>query len=149
MATIGAVTLALDSPERRHLSADDRTYQRRQLQAFRTLRPNSALGKARGMSARGRIHRSVSTWQQPFPGFVSAEREALVDRIAERVLALGSHRLAVGIDGLTASGKTSFGHELAERIARTGRPVLRTSLDDFKNTWRDRHRYDRATGEGP
>ncbi len=54
----------------------------------------------------------------------------------------------MGIDGLTASGKTSFGHELAERIARAGRPVLRASLDDFKNPWRDRHRYDRESGEG-
>jgi hypothetical protein len=43
----------------------------------------------------------------------------------------------VGIDGLTAAGKTSLGHELAERISSTGRPVLRASLDDFKKPWRD------------
>ncbi|MET9487176.1 hypothetical protein [Nocardia sp. NPDC006630] len=72
----------------------------------------------------------------------------MVDHVAERIFALGDHRLAVGIDGLTASGKTSFGHELAERIARAGRPVLRASLDDFKNPWRDRHLYDRESGEG-
>ncbi|MFI5780844.1 hypothetical protein [Nocardia sp. NPDC051570] len=72
----------------------------------------------------------------------------MVDHVAERILALGDHRLAVGVDGFTASGKTSFGHELAERIARAGRPVLRASLDDFKNPWRDRHLYDRESGEG-
>lgn len=56
--------------------------------------------------------------------------------------------MAVGIDGLTASGKTSFGHELAERVAQAGRPVLRASLDDFKKPWRDRHLFDRESGEG-
>ncbi|MFI9511297.1 hypothetical protein [Nocardia sp. NPDC052566] len=57
-------------------------------------------------------------------------------------------RLRVGIDGLTASGKTSFGHELAEQVSRAGRPVLRASSDDFKRPWRDRHRYDRESGAG-
>jgi hypothetical protein len=60
----------------------------------------------------------------------------------------GYGRLRVGIDGLTASGKTSFGHELAEWISDAGRAVLRASLDDFKKPWRDRHLYDRESGEG-
>jgi uridine kinase len=94
------------------------------------------------------IHRSVSTWQQPVPPPASAARDALVSTVADQVLALGPDRLRVGIDGLTAAGKTSFGHELAERLSRTGRPVLRASLDDFKRPWRDRHLYDRASGEG-
>ncbi|MEG8184476.1 hypothetical protein GZH49_39175 [Nocardia terpenica] len=100
------------------------------------------------MRSRGRVYRSVSTWQQPVPDPASPERVALIGHVAERVLALRSGRLRVGIDGLTASGKTSFGHELAERIARVGRPVLRASLDDFKKPWRDRHLYDRESGEG-
>jgi uridine kinase len=54
----------------------------------------------------------------------------------------------VAIDGLTASGKTSFGHELAEQVVRSGRQVLRASLDDFKKPWRDRHLYDRESSEG-
>ena len=53
-----------------------------------------------------------------------------------------------GIDGLTAAGKTSFGHELAQQISARGRLVLRASLDDFKRPWRDRHLYDRESGEG-
>ena len=47
-----------------------------------------------------------------------------------------------------ASGKTSFGHELAAHISRAGRQVLRASLDDFKKPWRDRHLYDRESGDG-
>jgi uridine kinase len=94
------------------------------------------------------VYRSVSTWQQPTPPQPSAERGELLDYVTRRVLACGPGRLRVGIDGLTASGKTSFGHELADRICRTGRPVLRASLDDFKRPWRDRHLYDRESGVG-
>lgn len=97
---------------------------------------------------RAQIHFSVSTWQQPLPRTVSAARVALIEQVAKRILGSGDGRLRVGIDGPTAAGKTSFGHELAERIARTGRPVLRASLDDFKRPWRDRHLYDRESGEG-
>jgi uridine kinase len=77
-----------------------------------------------------------------------SERAAMLDEVAGRVLESGAGRLRVGIDGLTAAGKTSFGHELAQRISRAGRPVLRASLDDFKKPWRDRHLYDRESGEG-
>ncbi|MGW7368022.1 uridine kinase [Streptomyces sp. NPDC054841] len=94
------------------------------------------------------VHHSVSTWQQPCPAPASPEREALVEQVAKRVLALGGGRLLVGIDGFTAAGKTSFGHELAAGISAAGRPVLRASLDDFKNPWKDRYLYDRESGEG-
>ena len=72
----------------------------------------------------------------------------MIEQIAGRILACGDARLRVGIDGLTAAGKTSFGHELAERIGSARRPVLRASLDDFKKPWRERHLYDRESGEG-
>ncbi|WP_031170688.1 uridine kinase [Streptomyces durhamensis] len=94
------------------------------------------------------VHYSVSTWQQPCPAATSDERSALVEWVAKRILALGQGRLVVGIDGLTAAGKTSFGHELAEWISAAGRPVLRATLDDFKKPWKDRHLYDRESGEG-
>ncbi|WP_319458425.1 uridine kinase [Micromonospora sp. RTP1Z1] len=94
------------------------------------------------------IHRSVSTWQQPAPPPAPPARRALVDLLAARMLALGPGRLRVGVDGFTAAGKTSFGQELAARIAAAGRPVLRASLDDFKRPWRERHQYDRLSGPG-
>jgi uridine kinase len=99
-------------------------------------------------SRRAPVHLSVSTWRQPVPQEASAERAALLRCVTERILACGEGRLRVGVDGLTAAGKTSFGHELAEGISRAGRPVLRASLDDFKKPWRDRHLYDRESGEG-
>ncbi|MBF8193988.1 uridine kinase [Nonomuraea sp. K274] len=94
------------------------------------------------------VRHSVSTWQQPCPPPASAERAALVQQIAGRVMGCGGGRLLVGIDGYTAAGKTSFGHELAKEIAGAGRPVLRATLDDFKKPWKDRHLYDRESGEG-
>jgi uridine kinase len=94
------------------------------------------------------VHLSVSTWQQPLPPPRTTERSAVIAHVAERILALGDGRLRVGIDGLTGAGKTSFGHELAKRIAEAGRPVLRATLDDFKRPWRERHLYDRESGEG-
>lgn len=94
------------------------------------------------------VSHSPSTWQQPHPAPASADRSALTEALAERVRALGTGRLLVGIDGFTAAGKTSFGHELAAHIAESGRPVLRATLDDFKNPWKDRHLYDRESGEG-
>lgn len=56
----------------------------------------------------------------------------------------------MAIDGLTASGKSTFGDELAAAVRRLGRATLRASLDDFKNPWREAHElgYDRLSGEG-
>jgi len=98
--------------------------------------------------AQGQVHLSVSTWQQPTRGVASPERESVLQCVAQRVLACGSERVRVAIDGLTAAGKTCFGHELAARLAAAGRPVLRATLDDFKKPWRDRHLYDRESGTG-
>lgn len=100
------------------------------------------------MRQRAGLYLSVSTWKQPLPRSASPARRALVELVAQRVIGLGEGRLRIGIDGRTAAGKTSLGHELADRVCRLGRPVLRASLDDFKKPWRDRHLYDRESGEG-
>jgi uridine kinase len=94
------------------------------------------------------VEYSVSTWRQPLPPTPSAERACLLDRLVEMIDSLGDHRLRVAIDGLTAAGKTSLGHELARGLAHRGRPVSRASLDDFKRPWHERHLYDRESGEG-
>ena len=91
---------------------------------------------------------SVSTWRQPVPPLPGAERAAVLAHVADIVGARGPIRTRVGIDGHSAAGKTTFGHELARELAARGRGVFRTSLDDFKRPWRDRFRYDRASGEG-
>jgi uridine kinase len=96
----------------------------------------------------GRVVFSVSTWRQPLPESVSGVRTALVGAVASQVSATPRDRTIVAVDGRTAAGKTTFGHELADVLAGQGLIVLRASLDDFKNPWRDRHLYDRESGEG-
>ncbi len=93
---------------------------------------------------------SVSTWRQPRPEPASAARTELIDGLAAEVVGLGPGRLRVAVDGYTAAGKTSFGHELAAAVRDRGRPTLRASLDDFKKPWRDAREkgYDRISGEG-
>jgi uridine kinase len=93
---------------------------------------------------------SVSTWRQPVPPSASAERSALIAETATQIASLGPGRLRVAVDGLTAAGKTSFGHELATALRERGRPVMRASLDDFKHPWHHarEHGYDRLSGEG-
>ena len=100
------------------------------------------------MTIEANVEFSVSTWQQPLPPSPGPDRARVLEQLVETVDSLGDHRLRVAIDGLTASGKTSLGHELAQRLARRGRPVLRASLDDFKRPWSERHLYDRISGEG-
>lgn len=93
---------------------------------------------------------SVSTWRQPEPAPASAARTALVREVAGRIAGLGSGRLRVAVDGYTAAGKTSFGHELAAALRVLGRPTARACLDDFKNPWREAREqgYDRTSGAG-
>jgi uridine kinase len=91
---------------------------------------------------------SVSTWQQPMPPAPSPTRARVLDGLVEMIDSLGSHRLRVAIDGFTAAGKTSLGHEVARGLSRRGRPVFRASLDDFKRPWSEQHLYDRLSGEG-
>jgi uridine kinase len=91
---------------------------------------------------------SISTWRQPMPPTPARERARMLDRLVEMVDSLGEHRLRIAIDGLTAAGKTSLGHEVARGLASRERPVFRASLDDFKRPWSERHLYDRISGEG-
>jgi uridine kinase len=95
-------------------------------------------------------YESVSSWRQPTPQPASAERTALIGTVAQQIATLDPGRLRVAVDGLTAAGKTSFGHELAAALRGLGRPTMRASLDDFKHPWRHAREqgYDRLSGEG-
>jgi uridine kinase len=94
------------------------------------------------------VEYSVSTWQQPVPPEPGAERARVLETLVEMIDSLGPHRLRIAIDGLTASGKTSLGHELARGLAPRGRSTFRASLDDFKRPWQEADQYDRISGEG-
>ena len=93
---------------------------------------------------------SVSTWRQPMPASTSPQRRQLIAGVAATVDALSPGRVRVGIDGRSAAGKTTFGHELAAALRERGRSTARACLDDFKHPWAHarQHGYDRTSGAG-
>ena len=54
----------------------------------------------------------------------------------------------VGIDGLTAAGKTTLADQLIAPLAQLGRPVIRASVDDFYRPATERYRRGRESPEG-
>ena len=58
------------------------------------------------------------------------------------------HTLRVAIDGRSGAGKTIFADELAEAIAKIGRPVIRTSIDGFHRPKAERYARGRYSAEG-
>ena len=76
-------------------------------------------------------------------------RAALLSRLAELISNLEFSRpVRVAIDGRTASGKTTFANELAAEIARSGRAVIRTSIDGFHMPKAARYARGRHSAEG-
>ena len=62
------------------------------------------------------------------------ERAELIENVASQIAALSApHPVRVAIDGVDASGKTTFADELAPAITALGRPVIRASVDGFHN----------------
>jgi uridine kinase len=97
-----------------------------------------------------RAFESVSTWRQKVPQATSRARCEVIRALAGTVAGQSPRRVRVAIDGYTAAGKTTFGHELAAALRVIGRSTARASMDDFKHTWRHsrEHGHDRVTGEG-
>ena len=76
-------------------------------------------------------------------------RRAVLDRVAEAVLALPRDgRVRVGIDGVDGAGKTMLADELRDRLAPSGRPVIRASVDAFHHPKPVRYRLGRYSPEG-
>ena len=78
---------------------------------------------------------------------------AVVDVLAKTVTSIRlTHPTRVGIDGRSSAGKTGLADALGDVIRRTGREVLRASIDDFhrpghklrsqRDEWTPRSYYD-------
>src|SRR5438552_1076909 len=64
----------------------------------------------------------------------SEQHTALLDRLASAIASLHPDRtIRVAIDGVDGAGKTVLADALAPLVANKGRPVIRTSVDDFHN----------------
>ena len=76
---------------------------------------------------------------------IKAQRLKLAAKIVSQEY---PHPLRVGVDGVTASGKTTFADELARLIVDMGRPVVRASIDGFHNPKNVRYRNGDSSPEG-
>ncbi|MCI2422071.1 uridine kinase [Saccharopolyspora sp. K220] len=80
---------------------------------------------------------------------MSARRRQLLDEVAFRVpRSVGVDCVRVAVDGVDGSGKSMFADELAERLRRANRDVVRVSADDFHHVRAIRHRRGRDSPEG-
>lgn len=83
----------------------------------------------------------------------SAKRRALLQEVAERILAVpaacsSAPVLRVAIDGVDGAGKTVFADELEEAIEALGRPTIRASVDGFHHPASVRYRLGRTSPRG-
>ena len=77
------------------------------------------------------------------------KRSQLLDYLASRIIEIRrSHPIRVGIDGPDAAGKTTLAEELVAPIQRTGRTVIRASIDGFHNPAGIRHARGVSSPEG-
>ncbi len=66
------------------------------------------------------------------PPKITSPRPLVIGRIADHLtVQRPGHPLRVGIDGITASGKTTFAAELVRAVRDRGRPVVEVSFDDY------------------
>ncbi|ATH07322.1 hypothetical protein BIY24_05035 [Halobacteriovorax marinus] len=76
-------------------------------------------------------------------------REKLITEICKKIISLKlDHPIKVAIDGVTASGKTTFADDIAHALTQMGEEVHRTSLDGFHNYRRIRYQKGRSSPEG-
>ena len=81
-------------------------------------------------------------------GVDTGTRGELVDRLVESIEAVTvSHPLRVSIDGPPAAGKTMLADELAVRLRRQGRDVIRASIEDFLFPRSRRYRRGEYSGD--
>lgn len=79
----------------------------------------------------------------------TSQRAAVLDELASKIAGIPHSRpVRVAIDGRTASGKTTLADELAGALGRTGREVIRTSIDGFHRAKVDRYARGRHSPEG-
>jgi uridine kinase len=76
-------------------------------------------------------------------------RAELLDRLAAVIGSIRvEHVVRVAVDGVDGAGKTTFADELAPRVARRGRPVIRVSADGFHRPRAERYQRGELSPEG-
>lgn len=81
-------------------------------------------------------------------GAVNRRTSLLRNLAGSLILQQHKHPLRVAVDGITASGKTTLGNELASAIGDRGRPVIRIRMDDFHHRREHRYRQGKDSARG-
>jgi uridine kinase len=80
---------------------------------------------------------------------MTSHRLLALDNLAAKIGGISLGRpVRIAIDGRTAAGKTTLSDELAVLIGSRGRPVIRTSIDDFHRPKAERYARGRYSVEG-
>ena len=78
-----------------------------------------------------------------------SQRKKLIESIVQKIKSLSlDHPIRVGIDGVTASGKSTFAKELRDALLEQGRRCVLTTLDGFHNPKAIRYQKGRESAEG-
>ena len=79
-----------------------------------------------------------------------AGRAEVIEQVVEQLLAdhPGDQPLRIGVDGITAAGKTTWARELTGAIQARGRFALHVSTDDFHSPRARRHRQGGTSAAG-
>ena len=77
------------------------------------------------------------------------QRQKVVHHVVKGILTLPKGRvLRVGIDGDAGAGKSTFGDELQATLLKSGKPVIRASVDSFHHPREVRYRRGRISSVG-
>jgi uridine kinase len=80
---------------------------------------------------------------------MTSERERCLTILARHIIQIErAHPVRVAVDGPDAAGKTTLADELAPLIERSGRPVVRASIDGFHRPRSDRYARGPYSPEG-
>ena len=79
----------------------------------------------------------------------AAGRTEVLAHVADSLVARRqTHPLRVAVDGITASGKSTFAAQLTVAVAARGRPALHLSTDDYHHQRAHRYRQGRDSAAG-
>src|ERR1700733_6322330 len=92
-------------------------------------------------------------WHGAGPGLscraMLSARETVIAEVAALVCATDvGHPVRTAVDGVTASGKSTFAAELAVAVSARGRPAIHLTMDGFHHPRARRHRQGRMSAGG-
>lgn len=78
----------------------------------------------------------------------SERRDEVLRHVANRIVACGTARVVVGVDGRPGSGKSTFGDEVARHLRASGSTVIRSTTDSFHRPRTQRLRRGATSARG-